>query len=85
MRSFETVLQSKYLGALVINQHFIQKEIMTLNSGIAICHSKQNLLPSCLLSRNLKNGTHKTIILPLNLWVWNLVSDIKGETYTEGV
>jgi hypothetical protein len=28
---------------------------------------------------------YKTIILLGSVWVWNLVSDIKGETQTEGV
>jgi hypothetical protein len=39
-----------------------------LNSGSAYYHSVQSLLPSCLLSRNVKVKIYKTIILPVVLY-----------------
>jgi hypothetical protein len=56
------------LGTTVTNQNLIQQEIKRrLNSGNACCHSLQNLLSSRLLSKNVKVGTFKTIILPVVL------------------
>jgi hypothetical protein len=46
-----------------------------LNSGNACCHSVQSLLPSRLLSRNLKVKCKKTIILSVVLYgceTWSL-------------
>jgi hypothetical protein len=46
-----------------------------LNSGNACYHSVQNLLSSCLLSKNVKVSIYKTIILPVVLYVcetWSL-------------
>jgi hypothetical protein len=46
-----------------------------LNSGNACYHSVQNLLSSCLLSRNVKVKIYKTIILPVVLYgcgTWSL-------------
>jgi hypothetical protein len=54
----------------------IQEEIKRgLNSGNACYHSVQNLLPSHLLSKNLKIRIYKTIILPVVLYgceTWSL-------------
>jgi hypothetical protein len=37
----------------------------------------------CLLSKNVKNRIHETIIFACGfVWLWNLVSDIKGGTQT---
>jgi hypothetical protein len=54
----------------------IQEEIKRrLNSGNAFYHSVQNLLSSCLLSKNLKIRIYKMIMLPVVLYgceTWSL-------------
>jgi hypothetical protein len=64
------------LGTTVTNQNLIQEEIKRrLNSGNACYHSVQNLLSSCVLSKNLKIGIYKTVILPVVLYgceTWSL-------------
>jgi hypothetical protein len=54
----------------------IQEEIKKrLNSGNVCYHSVQNLLSSCLLSKNFKIRICKTIILPVVLYgceTWSL-------------
>jgi hypothetical protein len=56
--------------------NFIQEQInSTWNSGNASYHSVQNLLPSNLLSKNVKIRIYKTTILPVVLYVcetWSL-------------
>jgi hypothetical protein len=75
-RSFENVSQFEYLGTTATNQNSVVEEIKRrLNSGNASYHSVQNLLPSRLLSKNLKIRIYKTIILPVVLYLcetWSL-------------
>jgi hypothetical protein len=75
--SFEIVDKFKYLGTIVTNRNLFQEEIKRrLNSGNACYDSFQKLLPSRLLCKNVENRVHKTIILPLVLYVcetWSLI------------
>jgi hypothetical protein len=70
------VSQFKYLGKTVTNQNLIQEKIKRrLNSGNACYHSRQNLLSSRLLSKNINTGIYKTILLPVILYrceTWSL-------------
>jgi hypothetical protein len=64
--SFERVEQFKYLGTNLTNQISIQEDIKSRPmSGNACYHSVQELLSSCLLSKNGKSKIHRTIILPV--------------------
>jgi hypothetical protein len=68
-RSFKKVTQINYLGTTVTNQNLIQDEFKgRLNSANACYHSVQNLLSSCLLSKNVKIRIYKNIILPVVLY-----------------
>jgi len=61
--SFERVEEFKDLGTTLTNKNSIQEEIKRrLKSGNACYHSVQNLLPSSLLSKNLKIKIYRTII-----------------------
>ena len=67
--SFERVKQPKYFGITLLNQNSIQEEIRSrLKSGNACYNSVQNLLPSSLLSKNIKININRTIILPVVLY-----------------
>jgi hypothetical protein len=68
------VAQLKYLGT-VTDLNLIQEESKRLNSGNVCYHSVQNLLPSHLLSKNIKIRIYKTVILPVVLYgceTWSL-------------
>ena len=64
------------LGSLVTNQNYIHEEIKCrLKAGNSCYYSVQTLLPSRLLSKNLKIKIYKTIILPVVLYgceTWSL-------------
>jgi hypothetical protein len=67
--SFEKVTKFKYLGMTLTSQNDIHDEIKSrLNSGNACYYSVQNLLSSCLISKNLKIKIYKTVILPVVLY-----------------
>ena len=67
--TYEKVKTYKYLGSLLTNQNSIHEEIKCrLEAGNSRYYSVQTLLPSRLLSMNLKIRIYKTIILPLVLY-----------------
>ena len=75
--SFERVDEFKYVGTTLTNQNSIQEEIKSrLKSGNACYHLVQNLLPSSLLSKNLKIKVYRNIILPVVFYgceTWSLI------------
>jgi hypothetical protein len=77
-RYFENVAQLKYFRITVTNKNLIQEEIKRrLNSGNACYHSVQNLLSSCLLSKNMKIIVILLVVLH-GYEIWYL--DMEGET-----
>jgi hypothetical protein len=63
------VVKFKYLEINLTNQNCIHAEIKSrLNSGNACHNLVQNLLSSCLLSKNIKIKIHSCIILPTILY-----------------
>jgi hypothetical protein len=68
-RSFENVVQFRYVGMTVTNQDLIQEEIKRrLDFGNACYHSVWNILSSRLLSKNVKIRIYKIIILLVVLY-----------------
>jgi hypothetical protein len=62
--SFERMEEFKYFGTTLTYQNYIRENIKNrLNSGNGCYHSVQNLLSSCLLSKNLKIKIYRIIIL----------------------
>jgi Holliday junction resolvasome RuvABC ATP-dependent DNA helicase subunit len=66
---FEKVTKFKYLETTLTKENNIHDEIKNrLNLGNACYYSVQNLLSSCLMSKNLKIEMYKTVILPVVLY-----------------
>jgi hypothetical protein len=62
------VAQFKYLGTTTTRNLIQEKIKRRLNSGNACYNSVQDLLPSRLLSKNIKIRIYNTIILPVVLY-----------------
>jgi hypothetical protein len=86
-RAFENVVQFKHLGMTIKNQNLIQEKIKRrLTPGNAYYNSVQNLLSSCLLSKNVKITIYKNCNFVYgSVWVLNFVSDINSLTGVKGI
>jgi len=64
------------MGTTLTNKKSIEEEIKSrVKSGNACCHSVQNILSCCLLSKNIKIKIYRTMILPAVLFgceTWSL-------------
>jgi hypothetical protein len=83
-RYFENVAQDKFLRTTATNQNLTEERIKRrLISCNACNHSVQYSRPS---SKNVKNYNMQNNNFACgSVWLRNLISEIKGETYTEGV
>jgi hypothetical protein len=75
-RASENMSQFKYLGMTITNRNLIQEEIKRMKSGNACYNSAQNLLSALVLLKNINIRIHKSIILPMGLYVcetWPLI------------
>jgi hypothetical protein len=74
--SFKSVEEITCLGTTLLKQNAILEEVKSrLKLGYRCYHSVQNLLPSSLLSKNLKMKIYRTIILSIVLYgceTWSL-------------
>jgi hypothetical protein len=62
-KSVEKVKEFRYLGKTLADQNCIHEEMKSrLKSGNACYNSVQNLLPSSLLSKNLKTKIYRNLI-----------------------
>jgi hypothetical protein len=69
IKAFENVAGFEHLETTVTIENCIHEGIKSkLNVGNTCCHGVQNILSSCLLTKNLKIKPYKTECLPLVLY-----------------